>query len=54
MTRSEIQNILGLRDIKDFRENYIESAQNESFVKIKFVKNPNHPNQKYLLTLRGE
>ncbi|WP_209329594.1 Fic family protein [Lunatimonas salinarum] len=54
MTRSEIQDILGLKDIKNFRENYLESAQKEGFVKMKFGKNPNHPNQKYLLTERGE
>jgi len=54
MTRSEIQNILGLKYIKNFRENYLESAQNEGFVKMKFAKNPNHPNQKYFLTDKGE
>jgi len=27
MTRSEIQDILGLKDIKKLRENYLESAQ---------------------------
>jgi len=54
MTRSEIQDILGLKDIKNFREHYLESAQKEGFVKMKFAKNPNHPNQKYLLTERGE
>lgn len=54
MTRSELQNILGLRDVKNFRENYLECAQNEGFVKMKFAKNPNHPNQKYMLTEMGK
>lgn len=54
MTRSELQDILGLRDIKNFRENYLEYAQNEGFVKMKFSKNPHHPNQKYSLTEKGE
>lgn len=46
MTRSELQDILGLRDIKNFRENYLECAQKEGFVKMKFAKNPHHPPSK--------
>lgn len=53
MTRSEIQTILGLKDIKNFRENYLEPALNDGFIKIKYPENPNHPNQKYRLSLKG-
>lgn len=54
MTRSELQDILGLRDVKNFQENYLEYAQIEGFVKMKFAKNPHHPHQKYSLTEKGE
>lgn len=53
MTRNEIQNILGLRDIKNFRENYLEPALNEGLIIMKHPENPNHPNQKYKLASKG-
>jgi DNA-binding transcriptional ArsR family regulator len=54
MSRQEIQAVLGLKHSGNFRENYLEYAQNEGFVKMKFADNPNHPNQKYFLTDIGE
>lgn len=54
MSRSEIQEILGLRDTKNFRENYIEPTLKEDFIQMSHPENPNHPQQKYSLTAKGQ
>lgn len=54
MSRSETQEILGLRDPKNFRENYIKPALKEDVIQMGHPENPNHPEQKYCLTAKGQ
>ena len=44
----------GLKDRKNFLEYHLEPALKERFVRLKFPDRPNHPRQKYLLTVKGE
>lgn len=53
MGRSEIQEIIGLKDVKHFRENYLEPAISAGLVRMKYPDSPHHPKQKYLLTEEG-
>lgn len=53
MSRAEIQEILGLKDPKNFRENYLDPAIAEGIIKMKYPDSPNHPKQRYLLTEKG-
>jgi predicted HTH transcriptional regulator len=53
MGRSEIQEIIGLKDVKHFRENYLEPALAAGLIRMKYPDSPNHPKQKYLLTEEG-
>jgi ATP-dependent DNA helicase RecG len=53
MSRAEIQEILGLKDPKNFRENYLEPALADAVIEMKYPDSPNHPKQKYLLTEKG-
>jgi len=53
MSRDEIKEILGLKDIKNFRKNYLDPALKEGFMKLKYADSPNHPKQRYLLTELG-
>jgi hypothetical protein len=53
LSRAEIQEILGLKDPKNFRENYLEPALAAGIVKMKYPDSPNHPKQRYLLTEKG-
>jgi hypothetical protein len=53
MSRAEIQEILGLRDVRNFRENYLEPAFSEDLIQMKYPENPNHPQQKYSLTTKA-
>lgn len=41
----------GYKDKKSFRENYITPALAEGIVERKYPDNPNHPHQKFRLTL---
>lgn len=43
----------GLKDRKNFLEYHLEPALKERFVRLKFPDRPNHPRQKYLLTVKG-
>ncbi|MGB4205701.1 MAG: DUF4062 domain-containing protein [Bacteroidales bacterium] len=54
MSRKESQEILGLKDINNFRENYINPAIELGLIEMKFPDIPNHPQQKYLLTEKGK
>lgn len=54
MSRDEIKRILGLKDIKNFRKNYLDPALKEGLIKLKYPDSPNHPKQRYLLTELGE
>ncbi len=42
-----------LKDRKNFVEYHLKPALNEKFVRRKFPDRPNHPRQKYLLTVKG-
>jgi len=53
MKRSEIQKTLQLKHDDFFRVNYIIPALNYGIIEMKYPDNPNHPNQKYRLTLNG-
>lgn len=53
MSRAEIQEILGLKDPKNFRENYLEPALADAVIEMKYPDSPNHPKQKYLVTEKG-
>ena len=54
MKRSEIQKKLGLKHDDYFRLNYIEPAMKAGFIEMTYPDSPNHPNQKYRLTVEGE
>lgn len=43
-----------LKDRKDFLEYHLEPALKEKFVRRKYPDRPNHPRQKYLLTVKGQ
>lgn len=43
----------GLKDRKNFLEYHLEPALKEKFVRRKYPDRPNHPRQKYLLTVKG-
>ena len=54
MKRAEIQKKLGLKHDDYFRLNYIEPAMKAGFIEMTYPESPNHPNQKYRLTVVGE
>ena len=43
----------GLKDRKNFLEYHLDPALKERFVRLKYPDRPNHPRQKYLLTVKG-
>ena len=43
----------GLKDRKNFIDYHLEPAMKEKFVHRKYPDRPNHPRQKYLLTVKG-
>ena len=43
----------GLKDRKNFLEYHLEPVLKERFVRLKYPDRPNHPRQKYLLTVKG-
>ena len=49
----QIMEIRGLKDRKNFIDYHIEPALKEKFVRRKYPDRPNHPRQKYLLTVKG-
>jgi ATP-dependent DNA helicase RecG len=53
MKRSEIQNILDLSSDDFFRVNYILPTLESGFIEMTFPDSPNHPNQRYRLTVKG-
>ncbi|SIS86639.1 Fic family protein [Belliella pelovolcani] len=53
-SRQELQDALGLKDRRNFRENYIDPALKKGFIELKFPNSPSHPKQKYLLTKKGQ
>lgn len=52
-TRLELQKLLNLRDEKNFRENYLHAAIEQSFVILTLPNTPTHPDQKYKLSPKG-
>jgi ATP-dependent DNA helicase RecG len=54
MSRTKMQDLLELRDKRNFRENYIEPALRDGLIRMKYPESPNHPRQRYLLTALGE
>ena len=54
MSRKEIQQALELKHEGNFRENYLEPALKQEFIRMKHPDSPNHPKQRYLLTEKGE
>ena len=53
MSRQEIQDELGLKDRRNFRENFLDPALEIGVIELKYLDSPNHPRQKYLLTDKG-
>ena len=49
----QMMEIKGLKDRKNFIDYYLEPALKEKFVRRKYPDRPNHPRQKYLLTVKG-
>jgi ATP-dependent DNA helicase RecG len=54
MSRKEIQEVLELKDRRNFRENYLGPAIAQELVSMKYPHNPSHNKQKYHLTAKGE
>ena len=53
MTRREIQEKLGLKDEKHFRENYQQAALNLGLIEMTIPDKPRSRRQKYRLTPAG-
>ena len=53
-SRQELQEALELKDRGHFRENYIDPAIENGFIRLKYPDNPKHPKQRYLITERGQ
>ena len=45
---------LGLKDRESFMNVYLNPAIKERFVRMKYPDRPNHPRQRYLLTVKGQ
>jgi len=52
--RSDIQQKLDLKSDDYFRTNYIIPSLEAGVIEMKFPDNPNHPQQRYMLTTKGE
>lgn len=53
MTRKQIQEKLGLRDEKHFRESYQQPAVASGFIEMTLPDKPKSPLQKYRITAKG-
>ena len=53
LSRSEIQNLLGLKNRKNFLLNYLNPALEQNCIELIYPDSPNHPQQKYCLTAKG-
>ena len=49
----QMMEISGLKHRQNFLEYHLEPALREKFIRRKYPSNPNHPRQKYLLTVKG-
>ncbi len=52
--RSDIQQKLDLKSDDYFRTNYIIPSLEAGVIEMKFSDSPNHPQQRYMLTIKGE
>ena len=50
----QMMDIKGLKHRNNFIEYHLEPALKEKFVRRKYPDRPNHPRQKYLLTVKGQ
>lgn len=53
-SRVELQEMMGLSDVKNFRDNYLNPALESGFIEMTIPQKPNSRNQKYRLTSRGK
>ncbi len=53
MTRSELMNKLGLRDVRHFRKGYLQPALKENLIEMTIPNKPRSINQKYKLSKKG-
>lgn len=53
MSIKQMMETKGLKHRQTFIDYHLEPALKERFVRMKFPKSPNHPRQRYLLTVKG-
>jgi predicted HTH transcriptional regulator len=53
MTRSQIQQLIGLAHRETFVDNYINPALRSGLIELKYPDSITHPNQRYMLTEKG-
>ena len=53
MGRSELQELLSIKNRDYFRTNYLNPAIDDGYVELTISDKPNSRNQKYRLTLKG-
>lgn len=53
MVRSELMNLLGMKDRKNFKINYLQKSLELGYIEMTQPDSPNSPTQKYRLTQRG-
>jgi ATP-dependent DNA helicase RecG len=52
-SKAELQQLLGLKDEKNFREVYLQKALSHEWFERTIPDKPNSKNQKYRLTAKG-
>lgn len=53
MSVKEMMLSVGLKDRVNFMKNYLNPAMQENMLRLLYADKPNHPRQKYLLTVKG-
>jgi len=53
LTLKQLMERVGLKHRPTFMENYLNPAIQNGFVRVLYPETPNHPRQKYLLTVKG-
>lgn len=53
MSVKEMMLSVGLKDRVNFMKNYLNPAMQENVLRLLYADKPNHPRQKYLLTVKG-
>ncbi|MBO6284390.1 MAG: hypothetical protein J6M63_10725 [Pseudobutyrivibrio sp.] len=54
MSVKEMMNGVELKGRDNFLKRYLNPALKERLVRMKYPDRPNHPRQKYLLTVKGQ